>query len=648
MEFFKAFESIKKLTKIEIKKEDETIEKTKGFLIDLMPDKYKKEATAMLAAFSIFTSASSAFAEGREEEKSKIDLFPKNVISETVAREDVDEKDDFAWIKSISNKIELSFGVETEDISNFKAELIESNNYNDIKNSEFFKDLSQQEYDKSLFTFVDSINKSKNAKEFFDYLNKNKETLNDKEKVLFLKELGFQLEQTYDYDMFANNDHVEISDEKMFLGVKNGEKTGICGNIHTFLTKTAKLLGMEAWLQSGFQKGLTKESGGNHIFSGLITEIDGKKQIVFLNYNTLIPTGTLNYRDAIGVWERQNESIATFNSYVGNESEVLFPVKSRGQEIIEKSAGIEETRERLESELKTGELKKDMGIEINLSPEIKEFKITKNTIGLAFLNYQDVYNNPYQSLEDLTVLRGRWAPKGERLGLESDVAVIHGNIKDLYGGYSAFNELIGRLAIDYINNSELSKGDYGRFVLNYGAAFQAGLRLPLDRKISQQTIGEMGEGFAGAQLIYFDPNNIGKFYIGASEAYRGQINDFQNQDLFIKKAAENFIVGAEVKAFEGKIINLEAGLNNLDWGKSLSIKGGLAGEKLSGEIGYEEKSSGYERFIPSSDKISAEIGYKGGPKWEINIIGAKATEKYKDAKSADIYSGEVKLKMFLW
>ena len=127
--------------------------------------------------------------------------------------------------------------------------------------------------------------------------------------------------------------------------------------------------------------------------------------------------------------------------------------------------------------------------------------------------------------------------------------------------------------------------------MNYGATIQAGIRMPLDKEMNFQAIGGMGEGSFGARIIYFDPVNVGKFYFGVSEVYRGQKNDFQNQDLILKKAAENFVVGAEIKVSEGEIVNLEVAKGNLDWGESLSVKGGLAGVKLKGEIGYEKKTS---------------------------------------------------------
>ena len=48
---------------------------------------------------------------------------------------------------------------------------------------------------------------------------------------------------------------------------------------------------------------------------------------MFLDYGTLIPTGTLNYKDALGIAEKYHRSVSgeVFSNYVGDEHGVLFP-----------------------------------------------------------------------------------------------------------------------------------------------------------------------------------------------------------------------------------------------------------------------------------------------------------------------------------
>ncbi len=376
------------------KKEQLLIKKTEGFLMNLVPDKYKKEATAMLAAFSIFASASSVFAEKGKE---KIDLFPKDSISESIKREDNKEAaDDFEWEK-IADKITISVGGKIENISSEPAgEKINSAQYGDIVKTEFYKNFSVEENNELIQVFSDALYKSKDAKSFLEFLDGKKENLDDRQKILFLQNVGILLVKTYNYDMLKKNEHMEISDEKMYEALRdlyvNGKmsQTGICGNISVFLEKTAKNLGIDAFIQSG------SVGGGNDIFTGVIVEVNGKKQIIFITFwGTVIPTNTLNLEKASGVFERAYKSIATFGSYVGNEKEMQFPIETLAQKEIKKSAGFEKTEEMLGKNLEQGEIVREKGLEINISQEAKEIKLSKENFVLAYYNYQNVKNNPY-------------------------------------------------------------------------------------------------------------------------------------------------------------------------------------------------------------------------------------------------------------
>lgn len=636
------------------KKEAVIQKEAEGFLMRLVPEKFKKEAVGLLAAFSMFTASSAAFAEGFKGEKiDKEKLLPPEQ-SDIIKLRDENKIAPFDW-KKVVDKIEISAGGEFEKISKFEPDRIKARDYDDMVKSDFYEKFSRDEFNSAILTELGFVFSSYNAKEFFTKLAGQKEGLADEQKALILQYFGKALAKTYNFDMLEKKEYVEVSDDIMFQSIKDLllnekiTKTGKCGNIHTFLTRTAESLGMEAWLQSGLQGGGGVPQGrSQHTWSGMVVESEGKKQIVFLNYSDLIPTGTMDYRDAKGIYERYAGAVDAFDSFVGNEKEILFPVESRAQEVIKKAAGFEDASERLEAEIAEGELKKENKLEIKLSPEAKEIKLDKNTFGLAFFNYQDFYNNPYQSLEDLNALRGRLSLRDERVRFEAEATILHMNIKDLYKGSVVQDEVILRLAQDYIDSHKFNKSDYGQFAVNFGATLQAGLRLPIDNKIDMSTIGGMGNTGAGMRLIYINPAETGKFYVGAQEMFRGQLNDFQNQDLIIKEVAKTLTVGAEVKVNEAQIVNLEAAQSELDWGKKLEIKGGLEGGEWRGGVKYEKAESEYERFVPSSEKISAEVGYKGGPKWGIDVLGSKKTEKYAGAESEDIYGAEVKLKIFLW
>ncbi len=643
-----------------IAEEQEIINKASKMVENLPPQKLKIRAASLLAAFSIFMSTSSAFAENQKL-KVEENLFPENQIEasakklslqemfEKMIKLSKDEVAPFDW-KKVADKIEISVGGTIEKIPEYQPEaVVDINSYNIVVSSEFYRNLSKEGATEAVGTFYNSIRQSNNSVEFFDSLKNQKENLSDQQKALFLQNLATSLKRTYNFDMFDASDTVEISDDIMFGALKELlitgkiKQTGMCGNISTFIVKTAENLGIEAWLQSG------SLGGTRDIFTGVTIEQNGKKQIAFLTYfGDLIPVGTLDYRDALGIYERYGGSVATFNNFVGDEKEMLFPIKSRAQEVVEKAAGIEETGARLEQELADGKIKKENGLEIKLSPEIKEIKLTKDYFGIAYFNFQDVSNNPYQSLEDLNAVRGRLNLKGERLGLEADATILHMNIKDLYGGSIARDEIIIRLAADYINSHKFTKSEYGQFSLNWGATLQSALKLPLDEKLKLMTVSGIGEGALGTRLIYVNPSETGKFYIGASDMYRGQSDDFQNQDLIIKEVAKTLTIGSEIKVNEVQIVNFEVVVSELDYGQKLKLKGGFEGKEWKAGMEYEKTESEYKRFVPSSEKVSAKIGYKGGPKWEIDILGSKKTEQYKNAKTKDVYVAEVKLKIFLW
>lgn len=628
-------------------KEKDILKEGTDFLENLEPEKYKKKAANWLLAFSLFAGDTSAFASEQNADKESLPSMGDDQILSTAEK---NKTAGFDW-KKIVGKIEISMGARKEDIKEFHAESID---YGTRWNSEFYKGVTLSDMSSAISVNYGAISGSKNSSEFFQKLlsmsQKGSGGFTDQQKAISLQQLGMLLGSTYNYDMLNSGTYIAVSSDKMFQALKDvysfrNTKSGICGNIHTFLTKTAQSLGVEAWLQSG------ATSGGGHAWSGMVLGDGPDKQIVFLDYGTLVPTGTLNYQDALGVMERNHKATSVFNNFVGSESEVLFPVKSRAGEVIEKATGVQGAMGRLESNFEKGDTgMEERGVEIKISPEIKEIKLNSDSLGLAFFKFEDSADNPYQSLEDLSAWRASARLGNEKIEIEGDATVLHMNIKDLYGGTLAREEAIGRLAVNYIDKKQLTKNEYGEFLLNFGATFESAMKVPLgERKSSKEFYKENKRELAfGGGLIYLDPNETGKFYIRAEEAFSDKKNDFQNQKSKIEEVAKNFVIGGEAKVLEGEIVNMKIAKSNLAWGESLNVKGEIENEKLKGSIGYENKSSDYERFIPSSKKIELGVTYKGGPKWEVDVIGAKTAEKYKDAQSNDIYNAEVKLKMFLW
>lgn len=252
-------------------KEDGLVNHVGGFLTDLVPEKYKKKATAILAAFSIFASASSAFAES-EEPNIKEKLFPENYAAEMEKGPDKDEIAPKGFdIKKIADKITISLGGRIEEVSEFKGESIPNSFYGDIVLTDFYKGLSVAENNNVSSILSSAIYGPEGAKSYFEFLTSQRENLDDRQKILLAQRLGGLLDPTYNYDMSENGDHVEISANAILQAVKEGGKSGICGNLSTFVMETLKALGMEAFLQSG------SAGGTNDVFTGVVAEINGKK-----------------------------------------------------------------------------------------------------------------------------------------------------------------------------------------------------------------------------------------------------------------------------------------------------------------------------------------------------------------------------------
>lgn len=638
-------------------KEQGVVVEALGFLENAEPEKFKKSSANMLLALALFIGASTSFASEKTATVDNLPAMGEPQISSTEKKRN--SKNDVAGfdIRKISEKIEISVNGRKEKIGEFNAEEIvpfwdgRIGTGFGIAPSKpgFYRDFTNEDIRQVLNTTSLAILQSQKADDFFKNLTTSESSFSDKQKALSLQQIGQILGSVYDYDMLKSGDHVSLSEDTEFqalkaglLGTDSASKAGICGNIHTFLTRIAEKLGLEAWLQTG------SSELGNHVWSGMVLGDGVEKQIAFLDYGTLVPTGTLNYRNAIGVMERKHKSVSVFNNFVENDGKV-FQVKSRASEVIEKAAGVEGSMNILGRNFKNDDVfKKEAEVEVNISPEIKELKITSQVLGVSFFRFEDVYNNPYQAMEDMSAIRvgGRWS--NDRLGMDLGATVLNMNVKDLYGGTTEVNELISRAAFDYLDDTQLIKSKYGEFVASFGATIESAIKIPLDKKVGTATLGAMTSAAFGVGMIYINPNETGKFYIRAEEAFVGRVNDLQNQDTTVSEIERKLVVGADVKVFEGSVLNIEAGKSKLIWGDAMSIKGGLTEENIKMSAGYEKADSNQARFLPSTEKTNLEIGYTGGPKWKVDISGSKTREKYQDAQSNDIYTAEVKLRMFLW
>lgn len=623
--------------------EEKLVNEAVSFAENIEPEKYKNKSANLLLALSLFIGASTAFAGEQKTDKELPDIGEAQILEKQTKKDTKNQIANFD-IKNIITKIENTKTFSGESVGLMKQ-----------MGSSFYKDISRAELYKAHIANNQVIAMSENSGDFFRNMNSLRLGNSDMQKIAQLQELGSVLGEAYDYDMLSKLDTVVVSDDNVFqaLGDKyfsqgRDIKAGMCGNIHSFLTKTAMSMGIESWIQSG------AVVGGEHIWSGMIVGNQDQKQIVFLDYSTVVPTGTLNYKEALGVMERAHKRVSIFNNFVEN-SDGLLRVKSNATSIIEKASGVLGASKIMEENFNKKGIssKSEIGIDAKISPETKELKINSGMLGMSFFRFDDVNDNPYQSMRGMSALRlgSKWLNSDKSIGAEIEATVLQIDLKDLYGSATEENDFIGRVALEYLDEKQITKSRYGEISANFGATMEGAISATLGRSNfpkAHHLTGATGETAMGFGMIYLDPNETGKFYLRAEEVYSGGVNDLQNQDIIARKTEEKFIVGADVKVFEGELLNIDATRSNFSYGNSTSIRGGITGGKLKISAGYEKVNSDQERILPSTEKTKLELGYNGGPKWRVDVIGAKTKEQYKDAKSNNTYTAEVKLRMFLW
>lgn len=232
--------------------------------------------------------------------------------------------------------------------------------------------------------------------------------------------------------------------------------------------------------------------------------------------------------------------------------------------------------------------------------------------------------------------------------LELNTTIMNLNIKDLSSGILSQSEIVNILVLNYINNHNLAKGDYGRFALNFGVTVEAGIRHIVGESLKKPA-GGFGEGATGARLVFIFPNEISKIFIEAGEAFRGQLSDFQDQGLVAKLTSRQLKIGGSLKTGSA-VIGLETAIVKTDASIKESILLGFKSSRIKTAVSYERENSDFPRFVPNHDAINGSVGYLMGEKLfgEISLYGSSIQEQYKDSLKRPSYETGALLKIFLW
>ncbi|TRZ78298.1 hypothetical protein D4R87_00975 [bacterium] len=617
----------------------EVVEKEKGLfskfgdrLIDLgrkFREKPKKLSKAV--ALVLLLRAGTVFAEANMKKPELKDVSERQRVEEKL-----DARPQFDWKKFIK-EVEISYKIENNQEDEFEPEVIEYSSHVTIYGDERVNPLL-----KGRGFFYDACLESDSAEAFFNKLSQDKSKLTDNDKLYFLQKAGKEIGKTYNYDMLDDDEYVAVSDEKMFQGMRKeylsgveGEQTGMCGNIHTFLAKTARNIGIEAWTQSGG----TEDSG--HIFTGMVIEQDHEKQIVFLDYGEIIPTGTLNYQKALGIAEKYHKNVRLFNNTVSNPDGMPMFVKSLAVEKAEEAMKIQETAERFGEFMENGNFETRDGLKMEFGRDTKKVEFSKNAIGISYCDYKNT-GNSYNSLESLQSVRAGYESENKRLG--ANLSILHLNVNDINSDVLSQNEIVLEAFKNYAKNIKLDKGEYEKWRLQVGATLDSVLNYSLEKGIMNIEKADAG---MGAKLIYMNPSETGKFWIGVEETAGLAYNDMQNQDLIVQRMAENFKLGGKIEVREGTVINLDTVYGKTPWGEKKNVRAGIETDKWKLNAAVEKQDSKNERYFPDKMKVSAEIGYKT-PIGEFDIYGALEKEEYKDVSSEKNWDIGLKYRMILW
>jgi|GEM_PF-1886000 len=135
---------------------------------------------------------------------------------------------------------------------------------------------------------------------FLALLNANKDMLTDAQKITFLSMLGQKMAQGYSSTTTQNTNM-----QSLFLNAQLGTRTGgICGDISTFLTQSAKALGFDniGIMSSIWQRDSLQKTGLGHAIAYFRNPKTGEYYIQ--NYSTIFNTHQKDSKSAVEIATR--------------------------------------------------------------------------------------------------------------------------------------------------------------------------------------------------------------------------------------------------------------------------------------------------------------------------------------------------------
>lgn len=429
---------------------------------------------------------------------------------------------------------------------------------------------------------------------------------------------------------------VEYLQEEMLDGYesrKNNDKDNECGPIAVEVVRNANAQGIEVWAQGGVS-GIAE---GNYVYTGGIGHVlvgtADAKQIYFVNASQLetggvlsyvVPTGTLNYKKALSAWEKKVGRIPMLQigngSEIGTDEEILFPVKSYGQEILEEAAGFFQKggiNKELSKKLFLSKIEYKKGLDVEFG-EKNSLQLNYDRLGFAIFSFHDSKND-YNALADLMALQNTIRlGGGNKFNIEIQTTILDYYIKNFTANGKKIKRstTTERLLLNYVNFLPLNN-----FMLTYGVILEGGMAIFSDIPVRKNTSATMMETSLGARLTHK------KIFVEIQDDLRLQSHSFSAQYLVPKEARKQITVG-----INGDIAT-EITLARMDYGHSVEYKKNLSFGKVKLGLIYLTENSNYERFLPDKKRIDSILDYQFLSNANVSFSYSLTKEKYKDAET---------------
>lgn len=431
--------------------------------------------------------------------------------------------------------------------------------------------------------------------EFEVRLNESLSTKSDDEKLAVLGLLGSALGSEYDYDMFAENEHVALSDDEIFMALKTNKSTvGICGNIHEYLKRTSDSLGLEAFTASGTLS-LGRDMGyGNHIYSMVranVLQSDGttKKEIVIINYGIEFATGTDNPVEAMGAYEARFGTPSFFAQTLSLPDGEMVPINTPASDTLTDLAHMDQSAREIMTDGVAHPEHTEIGVTVKEG--IQDITLDSRLMSFSYGHY----SNPGDQFSSITsadsLTFGIHTPQGNpdvagsttefkfnftqaELQKENSEAIQFAAIELMKGYHGNKNEL-------------MTSEEFGKISGQFEAMARIGLAFTVNGDKHIPIAGRAPSGEADVALqytVYINPNDRTEFYATAGLSGQMVMNDFENQKPSLR-AGQYFVIGVDTDKFDAKVSHATDGVRT-DTTADLSL---MAGETTFG-VSYEATS----------------------------------------------------------